>query len=614
MAIVAGLLWPAIMPVIMLLSAAWGCTNNLAAPTPTHAQAPTFTQSSTPPDRDLVDLAVRLRGASPPATTPPTAAPLELGHKEDFTIVSALDASAHTITATLRAVSDNAYWFVDDATRVDQSNLERGAQIFEDRVWAPVTGAFGGIRNPGVDDDPRLFILHTNLDAALGYFRESDGFPSEVHPQSNEREIIYIGVNRLRVGGDAYMSVIAHELQHAIHFNQDAGEETWVNEGLSELASELAGYEAESVGFFLRKPGTQLNFWPEAPADSIPSYGAAALFFKYVAQRVGGVELLADLAAEPLDGIDGVEAFLRKHDLTFEEIFADWVVANYAGSDDERYGYPDDDVRIRRALPLRPGDDRRDTLPQFSTRYYVLPDDSAGKTITFSGDTQVAQVGGDCPTGSGCWWSGRGDAINTRLTAEFDLTGLDSATLEYEIWWDIEEGWDYGYVEASADGGETWRILESDRTTRDNPSGNAYGPGYTGIGGGWQRESIDLTAFTGAPILVRFEYVTDGAVYRDGFMLTNISISSSSPTPNERLQPSTWNPQGFQLIHTPLPQKFIIQLIQPTPNAAPQSTQLPLTQTNQSQTQAPSGTAILAISPITPNTHHPASYTLSLSD
>ena len=613
MAIVASLLLTAIMPIMMLLSAAWGCANSLTTPTPTPDQPPTFTQSSTiPPDRDLIDLAIRLRNASPPATTPPTTTPLELGHKEDFTIVSALDASAHTITATLRAVSDNAYWFVDDAARVDQSNLERGAQIFEDRVWTPVTGAFGDIRNPGVDGDPRLVILHTELDAALGYFRESDGFPSEVHPQSNEREIIYIGVNRLRVGGDAYMSVIAHELQHAIHFNQDAGEETWVNEGLSELASELAGYEAESVGFFLRKPGTQLNFWPEAPADSIPSYGAAALFFKYVAQRVGRVELLADLAAEPKDGIDGVEAFLQRHDLTFEQIFADWVVANYAGSDDERYGYPDAAVRIRRALPLRPGDERRDSLAQFSTRYYVLPEDAAGKTITFRGDTQVGQVGGDCPTESGCWWSGRGDAINTRLTAEFDLTGLDSATLEYEIWWDIEEGWDYGYVEASADGGKTWRILEPDGATRDNPSGNAYGPGYTGIGGGWRSESIDLTDFTGSLALVRFEYVTDGAVYRDGFMLTNISISSSST--NQRLQPTNWTPEGFQLIHAPLPQKFIIQLIHSTLNATPQTTQIPLDTTNHAQTQTPKGATILAISPTTPNTHHPASYTLSLSD
>ena len=279
MGILAGLLWAMIAPILMLLSASWGCGNDLAdaTPAPTQNRPPAFAEPSAPPDRDLVDLTARLRGAPPPSATPPTAAPLELGHREDFTIVSALDASARNITATLRAVSDNAYWFVDDAVQVDQPNLERSARIFEGRVWAPVTGAFGGIRNPGVDGDPRLFILHTELDAALGYFRESDGFPAEVHPQSNEREIIYIGVNRLRVGGDAYMSVIAHELQHAIHFNQDAGEEAWVNEGLSELASELAGYEAESVSHFLRKPGTQLNYWPEAPSDSIPSYGAAAL-------------------------------------------------------------------------------------------------------------------------------------------------------------------------------------------------------------------------------------------------------------------------------------------------------------------------------------------------
>ena len=92
------------------------------------------------------------------------------------------------------------------------------------------------------------------------------------------------------------------------------------------------------------------------------------------------------------------------------------------------------------------------------------------------------------------------------------------------VWYEIEEGWDYAYVEASDDDGRTWHILEGQHTTTENPSGNAYGPGYTGSSDEWLRESIDLTPFAGGPVLLRFEYVTDDAVYLDGLLIDDLSI------------------------------------------------------------------------------------------
>ena len=80
-----------------------------------------------------------------------------------------------------------------------------------------------------------------------------------MHPYSNEREIIYIDTEHLDPGSDSYMSVIAHELQHAVHFNQDVGEESWVNEGLSELASAVSGYEIRSSEAFLPRPDTPIE-------------------------------------------------------------------------------------------------------------------------------------------------------------------------------------------------------------------------------------------------------------------------------------------------------------------------------------------------------------------
>ena len=53
-------------------------------------------------------------------------------------------------------------------------------------------------------------------------------------------------------------------------------------------------------------------------------------------------------------------------------------------------------------------------------------------------------------------------------------------SLDFLSWFEIEENWDYTYVEISEDGGATWDVLPSEGTTDENPVGNSFGPGYTG--------------------------------------------------------------------------------------------------------------------------------------
>ena len=362
--------------------------------------------STSPPDRDLEELAARLRGVAPSDLSPAPAAPLTQGTQDTFWITNLHDGSAYSITATLHVVSENAYWFVEDDVDFDNQGLEEGARIFETHVRPAVVDTFGDIRNPGIDGDPRLFVLHARLNGAAGYFGSADAYPPSVHPHSNEREIIYMDIGALHPGTDTYMAVIAHEFQHAIHFNHDNGEESWVNEGLSEVASEIAGYELRSPRAFLVRPVTQLNFWADEPRDRYPHYGASALFMKYLAQRVGGHRNLTDLITQPLDGIEGVDSFLNDHGLTFIGVFADWVVANYLDADDERFGYSDHHFKVPSARTLRPGRDVKYTQPQFSARYYKIDADSQSGVLTFQGDTSVRQVGADCLDEDLCWWSG----------------------------------------------------------------------------------------------------------------------------------------------------------------------------------------------------------------
>ena len=585
-----------------------------------------------PPDRDLAELAARLRGAeldgAPAADTPP----MSEGDQQDFWITNLDDGSARPITATLWLVSENAYWFVDDAVSVDHEDLAEAARLYEDQVRPAVVSTFGDIINPGLDGDPRLVILHSKLNGAAGYFGSKDSFPTEVHPHSNEREMIYMDVQVIEdelaaitasggpiyrpddrtPGSDIYMGIIAHELQHAVHLNQDVGEESWVNEGLSELATEVAGYAIRSPYSFMRRPQTQLNFWADNPRVRFPHYGASGLFFRYLNQRVGGPQNLAPLLDEQLDGIEGVDAFLRIHGLTFAEVFADWVVANYLDADDERFGYPNHHVNKLPTQTLKPDRSDKASTPQFSARYHVIDADTPSASLRFQGDTQVKQVATDCAQGPTCWWSGRGDGIDTKLTREFDLTGLDRATLKFDVWHEIEEGWDYGYVEASDDGGRTWRILEGEHTTTYNPSGNAYGPGYTGSSGGWLRESIDLTPFSGGPVLLRFEYVTDDAVYLDGLMIDGVSVSEMGFYGDA----IGWTANGFSLAGDTLPQEFIVQIISVASDGSFTVSRLDLDDTNLGQTKltgTDAETVVIVVSPTTLGTRHSAGYTLEFA-
>ncbi len=582
------------------------------APSPTPLPTPAHIKT---PDRDLSELAARLRNAKLDSLPIEPAKPMSAGDRHDFWLTNLNDGSARTISATLRVVSDNAYWFTDDATTVDQAELEEAARLFERRVRPAIVNAFGDIRSPGIDGDPRLTILHSELDGAAGYYGASDEYPSEVHPHSNEREIIYIDSHLLRRSSDYYMSVLAHEFQHAVHFNQDTGEDSWVNEGLSELATEVSGYETASPDFFLPRPNTQLNYWPEESERRIPHYGASALFFRYLMQRIGGTARLKDLMTQPLDGIYGVDVFLQEFGLRFEDVFADWVVANYLDADDARFGYLNSDVNIRRARPLGEGKGREMSLPQFSARYHTLRTDATEGNLKFHGNSEARQIEADCVSEDGCWWSGRGDSINTRLTGEYDLAGLSQATLEYNIWHDIEDGWDYGYVEISDDDGRSWTILEGQYTSNDDVSGNAYGPGYTGRSRVWKPESIDITPFVGGIVLVRFEYVTDDAVYRDGFMVADISIPELEDEDDMNERPNEWIAEGFSQARAELPQRFIVQIIRTGAEGAFDVSRLDLNDDNfgeaiLSELDAPDSQIVVVVSPTTPDTRHNANYTL----
>ncbi len=146
------------------------------------------------------------------------------------------------------------------------------------------------------------------------------------------------------------------------------------------------------------------------------------------------------------------------------------------------------------------------------------------------------------------------------LTRAFDLPAGKS-TLEFDLWYDIEENWDYTYLEASTDGGQTWKILQTENGTDADPQGNSYGWGWTGATKGWVSESVDLSAYAGKNVLLRFEYITDAAVNGEGLIVDNIRIPELDYSADFESGLDGWDAKGFVRLQNVLPQSYRVLVV-----------------------------------------------------
>ncbi len=128
--------------------------------------------------------------------------------------------------------------------------------------------------------------------------------------------------------------------------------------------------------------------------------------------------------------------------------------------------------------------------------------------------------------GVSSFYSGRGDNLLRTAGMKHVYPMWFSPTLACRLWYDIEQDWDYAYLEGSVDGGATWRTIPGDRTTDSNPNGNNRGNGITGSSGGWVSATFDMRSLmiceTGG-LLLRFLYSTDASVNKEGIYVDAVN-------------------------------------------------------------------------------------------
>lgn len=530
------------------------------------------------PARDLYSIAARLRFKSTdpiPNTIDQPSGDYTIGRTDLFNIADLGAKRYYTVSATIQEVTEHAYWYAEDGRSVDLNAVKRIASTFESSIYPTNQRLFGSEWTPGVDNDPRMTVLFTSIPGAGGYFSSADEHTRTINPYSNEREIIYVNIDN---GWSNLENTLAHEHQHMIHWNNSPSHDVWLNEGSSMLAQALNGYALGGVDdAFMRNPDTQLTGWAANPDLARANYGAAYLFLDYLRTYYGGDGMIRSIVATPGAGFAAIDRVLEAggYSERFVDVFEKWALTNLLdgtpGAAEDDYEYPNQSIAVSLAdnISSYPAD-LSATVSQFGTDYIQIAPPPSGSTleINFTGATEAPVIATDARSGEGIYWSNRGDMSDTMLTRSFDLSSVQSASLEYAIWFDLEQDLDYGYVEASTDGGATWDTLRGNHTTDTNPNGTNFGHGYTGSSSaqpgadaqGWLTDSVDLTPYVGGEVQVRFEYITDDGYNAGGLALDDISLEAIN-WQDDAESDAGWQEAGWVRVANTLPQTYYVALV-----------------------------------------------------
>lgn len=495
-----------------------------------------------------------------------------VGEEAVFSVYDGPAGEAHLVTARLVYRSAAVLVYCDLAMEIDAPAVRAGARAFEAEILPRTRAIFGEEKGPS----EAITILNTNLESAGGYYAAADSLPRSLNPDSNERKMLVVGVNSYPPGGDGYLSILAHELQHMIHAHHRTDSPAWFNEGLATLSQDFNGYPDEGLAeLYLTNPDIGLIRWERDAAETGLNYGAANLFLRYflaqylapneVARLINldagnNLQVFAQIARETRPGVE-----------SFSGLAADWAVANVLNDSavgDGRFAY----AGLPGYAAVRPlgGGGLEDSVHQLGADYLGVLEGPL--RLRFDGEDAVLLVGALPAQGDWMWWSNCGDGKYSTLTRSVNLRGAQRAALTFMAWYEIERGYDYAYVTVSLDGGQTWRSLPASTTTPDNPFGQNLGEGFTGVSGNpqtdagqgvagrWVEETVDLSAYAGQEVQLRFWLVNDAEYNGAGLLLDQICIAEIAYCDGAEDETGGWQAEGFLRTTGALAQEWQVRL------------------------------------------------------
>ncbi|MFC0527387.1 peptidase M6 immune inhibitor A [Phytohabitans kaempferiae] len=399
-----------------------------------------------------------------------------------------------------------------------------------------------------------------------------------------------------------YEGTFAHEWQHLLQYYADPFETTWVNEGLSDFAQTLTGYVdatatidqrgADSHIFCFQGFGTvrtdfntnprdcggpenSLTLWGESPNPNatLADYGNAYSFMLFLHDRYGTAFISRLHRDGEHQGLASVAEALKAegvrdlwqvvHDYQ-SMVLLDRIVGD--SREGRVYGVPKSRVTTRSlrstvnqanpAINATPGaaPNGADYVPLRRANGAVLRGSDL-RSLEFAGARtlpplplawKVVDNDPDRP-GNPVLWSGNANNLDNTAVVPVAVPAADP-TLRLLAKYGAEEGYDYGYVTVSTDGGATYTPVEGDRTVE-----GPLGPALNGTTDGFEPHTFDLSAYAGRTVLLGLRYVSDGGVNEGGLLVDDVRLGGAavsdgsslaafdSPTEIEPTAVHNWN-------------------------------------------------------------------------
>ncbi|MGB1252538.1 MAG: hypothetical protein ACPG8W_18120, partial [Candidatus Promineifilaceae bacterium] len=363
-------------------------------------------------------------------------------------------------------------------------------------------------------------------------------------------------------------------------------------------------------------------------AEGLAHYGGSFLYNAYFLERFGDAAMQT-LVSQPENGFRGVAKVFETFGVsdTPDEFFADWIVTNYLagiGREEPPYTYRNlelDPLKIETSHTKFPVVEIG-AVNQYGTDYLKVSA-TAPVQFEFTGSQQSQLLPTAPHSGDYFVTTFPADQSDMTMTRAFDLTEVetDEITMTFATWYQIEQGWDYGYVMVSADEGQTWQMLPSIYSTTADPHGNNYGVGLTGKSGlesdpVWADVNVDLSGYKGRSVLIRFEYITDDAVFEAGWAIDDVRIPAVDYVETFENGLNGWELFGWARHSNRLPQTFILQAIYVS-DATVKIEPLPLTINQQGSftlmLDNEFSEVVITVSGSTPVTKQPSAYRYTLS-
>ena len=130
----------------------------------------------------------------------------------------------------------------------------------------------------------------------------------------------------------------------------------------------------------------------------------------------------------------------------------------------------------------------------------------------------VTTVIGTPYAGTSFYYSGAGDELDNTMTKSVTLPA-GTVTLTAKVRYNIEADWDYAYLTVNG------TSVQTNLSTIDDPNGQNFGYGITGISSGWVDLTADLSAYAGQTVTLGFRYWTDANTGGFGFMVDELAIT-----------------------------------------------------------------------------------------